>query len=165
MDELIEIVFSTHHEIHNAETAPTALGALPATSMRLDLHGVLDTVTATTVLPTQFSYCVISFVGKKGPTRSIARNQIQERIQCGQILFGVLVFAKAYKAKEKRAFFAPGGKAWVLQHLPSSVNCPYFVDDTLEHLQSAQALLTPFISCFHFQQGSLIHLLENIGLN
>lgn len=148
MDDVIEIIQQNSCVIHTIETAAQALRDLPATSVRLDLHGVLDTLEPTAILPTVHSYCAISYVGSQSPIRAVARQQIQERIATAQIMFGILVFSRG-KGKEKRAFFAPGGKAWIQQYLPSLGPRSFFIDNAKDHILSTKALC-PHIHCLHF---------------
>ncbi len=136
----------------------TILNTLPPTSVRLDYHGVLDTISPNKQLPEGHTYCVISYVGLNGEKHHQTRLELQQRIQKGQILFGVLVFKKGYKRKEKRAFTQPGSKAWVNANLPEEVGKPtYFIDDHKEHLLSTQ-LLCPHIHCELYSDSFLINL-------
>ncbi len=140
------------------EESVAILKTLPPTSVRLDYHGVLDTLSPNKQLPEGYTYCVISYVGFNGEKHMQTRNELQQRIQNGQILFGVLVFKKGYKRKEKRAFTQPGSKAWVNANLSEEVGKPtYFIDDHKEHLLSTQ-LLCPHIHCELYSDSFLINL-------
>lgn len=166
MDLLEVIETQTTRSYTNIQKAQHHLQSLPETSVRLDFHGVLDTLLPSQPLPSHHTYCVISFVGPTGITRNLVRQQIQERIETGQILFGVLVFQKGYTRQEKRSFIAPGGKAWVHAQLPKLPTSPiYFLDDHMEHIRSAQTL-APTTLCIHvqLQTRTLIETLQKLSV-
>jgi hypothetical protein len=141
-----------------SDDAIAILKTLPPTSVRLDYHGVLDTIPSSEPLPEGHTYCVVSYVGFNGEKHMQTRNELQQRIQKGQILFGVLVFKKGYKRQEKRTFTQPGSKAWVNANLSEEVGKPtYFIDDHKEHLLSTQ-LLCPHIHCELYSDSFLINL-------
>jgi hypothetical protein len=143
-----------------SDDATTILKTLPPTSVRLDYHGVLDTLSPNKQLPEGHTYCVVSYVGFNGEKHMQTRYELQQRIQNGQILFGVLVFKKGYKRQEKRTFTQPGSKAWVNANLPEE-KPTYFMDDHKEHLLSTQ-LLCPHIHCYHYSKTASISLSESI---
>lgn len=156
--EVLEIIEDSGTIVYtDANAAQAHLESLPI-SVRLDFHGVLDTIPSIQPLPCKV--CVISYVGRISPLRAEARRQIQERILAGQILFGVLVFTKGYTRREKRTFVSPGSKAWVNAHLPSiSGQLTCFIDDHIEHVRSTQ-YICPTIYCIHFTGPNLLETLE-----
>jgi hypothetical protein len=147
--------------IDNPDESISILKTLPPSSIRLDYHGVLDTISSSEYLPNVHSYCVISYVGLNGEKHYQTREELLHRVQKGQILFAILVFQKGYKRKEKRAYVVPGSKAWVNFNLLQEVGKPtYFIDDHKEHLTSTE-LLSPHIHCIHYNTK----LISNNSLN
>ncbi len=147
--------------LDNPDESINILKTLPPTSVRLDYHGVLDTLSPYDLLPDIHKYCVISYVGLNGEKHHQTKEELLTRIQKGQILFAILVFQKGYKRKEKRTYVIPGSKAWVNFNLLNEVGKPtYFIDDHKEHLTSTE-LLCPHIRCIHYN----IELISTNSLN
>lgn len=109
------------------------LSTMPAV-LRLDLHNTLDTVDPdVNIFP---SSCCISFVGRLSQRRLQARLDIQERIDTGQIKYGVLVFMRG---KRDQVFLEDGSKAWFNRVVPTEEGlAPLFIDDSLDHIMSVQ---------------------------
>jgi hypothetical protein len=104
--------------------------------LRLDLHGVLDTIDADTHLPVK-DVCAISYVGKITKTRVDATLEIEQRIRNNQILFGVLVFRRGKRKSEP--FVEVGSKAWFNQFLKNDEQC-LFIDDSYDHVISVESI-------------------------
>lgn len=153
---MIEILTAAYCVCMKENQAISVLKSLPPTSVRLDYHGVLDTIPVEEPLPKYHSYCVISYVGFQGQKHQQTKSDLLNRIQAGQILFAILVFQKGYARKEKRTYTVPGSKAWVHAHLPEllSKRGIHFLDDHKEHLISTQ-LLCPYIHCYLYSTESL----------
>ena len=134
----LEVIDLTSVSIFNDETDARLCLNQRIASVRLDYHGVLDLVPPDSVLPTDCSVCVISYVGLRSPLRAAVREDIQRRIRLGQIIFGVLVFQKG-RRQSKNTYWAPGSKAWVNQHLGKLGPC-LFLDDNNEHIRSTQEM-------------------------
>jgi hypothetical protein len=160
---MIEILTANNVKCLEEDQAIVALQSLPPTSVRLDYHGVLDTISVTERLPSYHSYCVISYVGFQGEKHHLTKSELLDRIQARQILFAILVFQKGYTRKEKRVYTVPGSKAWVLAHLPESSPHTYFLDDHKEHLTSTH-ILCPRIHCrlYSTSVGSLSEYLASL---
>jgi hypothetical protein len=157
MENLIEVIHATKlRKYINPVEAERHLSNYPA-NIRMDLHGVLD------ILPKDIPLVknrevnrivCISFVGEN--TRYEAAKDIQDRIQTGQIDYGVLVFKRG-KGKDRFTYTEEGSKAWVNQHIPS--NGPaIFIDDSTDHLRSTKHLL-PDMTCTLFNTGIPTQLL------
>lgn len=124
--DLIEIILHLETKVFNydqLEEAIALLKSLPS-DIVLDLHGVLDTVSATTALPLKSISCC-SFVGSHSPLRKEAAMVIKERIESGQIAFGVLVFKRHEKER-----YEIGTKSWYCL----LVNAKMFFDDSFDHI-------------------------------
>lgn len=151
--------------IDNPDESVAILKTLPPSSIRLDYHGVLDTISPSESLPNVHSYCVISYVGLNGEKHYQTRDELVTRVQKGQILFAILVFQKGYKRKEKRTYVVPGSKAWVNFNLFHEVGKSiYFIDDHKEHLTSTE-ILCPHIRCIHYNIDSISNNSLNNILN
>jgi hypothetical protein len=158
---MIEVITKNSIIFPDSEDSINILKALPPTSVRLDYHGVLDTLSSYERLPEGHSYCVISYVGLNGEKHYQTRNELLLRIQENQILFAVLVFQKGYKRKEKRAYIVPGSKAWVnFNLLEEPGKHTYFIDDHKEHLTSTE-ILCPHIKCILHFKTTLLSLLQS----
>jgi hypothetical protein len=141
-----------HDSLAEAEAALKELSA----SIRLDLHGVLNCIEPEQPLTTHDKeICVISFVGVNSDTRALARKEIQQRIETGQVKFGLLVFNRGSQKKQDRnSYFKPGSKAWAnsLIKLPGDL-IGRFIDDSEDHILSVKALC-PHLDCIHFTLNS-----------
>jgi len=105
--------------------------------IRLDLHGVLDTLSRDVEFPCPEKICCISFVGSTTETRIQARQEIIKRLG-KQILYGVLVFARG-RSKNKNNFYDIGGKAWINSIIPTNKKFKsVFVDDSDDHYLSTK---------------------------
>lgn len=105
--------------------------------IRLDLHGVLDTLSHDVEFPCPETICCISFVGSTTETRIQARKEMIKRLG-KQILYGVLVFARG-KSKNKNTFYNIGGKAWINSIIPTNKKFKsVFVDDSIDHYMSTK---------------------------
>jgi len=105
--------------------------------IRLDLHGVLDTLSHDIEFPCPETICCISYVGSTTETRIQARNEMIKRLS-NQILYGVLVFARG-KNKNKSTFYDIGSKAWINSIIPTGKNSKsVFVDDSDDHYMSTK---------------------------
>jgi len=111
--------------------------------LRLDLHNTLNTIAPTTELPTK-SACCISYVGKFIVTRIQAMQEIRERMDAGQIKFGVLVFKRASNRDSpeiKNRFTEIGSKAWFNKILPAEDESKkLFIDDSEDHVESVRSI-------------------------
>jgi hypothetical protein len=139
------------------EEAISYLASHPAV-LRLDLHGVLDCLLPTIPIANIPIVC-ISFVGPN--THIVAKEDIQRRIQTGQITYGVLVFKRG-RGKDAKQFVEAGGKAWVNRHIPP-MEPTLFVDDSKDHIRSTQ-FVVPSVMCMLFTSKdptSLMKFLQN----
>ena len=105
----------------------------------LDLHNVTDLFDHTEHL-SDFDICVLSFVGRAGETRNIARNDIIGRINSGQIKIGIMVFKRPSQRlieKSKTIEDVTGTKAWTINHLNNCLKNKelFFVDDSADHVE------------------------------
>lgn len=108
-------------------------------SVRLDLHGVLDTLVHDIEFENPNNIMCLSFVGSTTMTRIHARTEIQRRLG-HQVAFGVLVFGRG-KGKNKNTFIEPGSKAWINSLIPIKAGQKaIFVDDSDDHYQSVKSL-------------------------
>lgn len=128
--------------------------------VRLDLHGVLDTVEPNVPLglPYGNDACCISFVGALTTTRITARKNVIERIAKGQISFGVLVFKRGPRKNKElcNAFQEPGSKAWINALIKGG---KLFIDDSLDHVFSVESIGIPGLVCKHFNVAEYSHTL------
>jgi hypothetical protein len=110
----------------------------------------------------------ISYVGRTSKTRKIARDDIMDRIDIGQIDYGILVFKRGRK-DSKNIFIEAGSKAWVnryLYHDPGILTL--FIDDGEDHIESTKYFLGQnnyyeFIKLLLFETGREEDLLDLIG--
>lgn len=138
--DILEIVNENTFTIYKdseIEEAEASLKNLEA-DIRLDLHKTLDTINSDIMLPR--STCCISYVGRLTSTRINARQEIQERIRSGQLLFGALVFARGSRKTpvESNKFKEPGSKAWFNQLIKGTD--PLFIDDSDDHVLSVESI-------------------------
>jgi hypothetical protein len=121
------------------------------TPIVLDLHKVLDTTRPQDILPypDKGKVCC-SFVGKFSQTRALAQEDMQKRVDSGQIKWGVLVFKRGQR-KAAHRFHEPGSKAWFCKVIQAQVFC----DDSLDHVDSVQSYC-PRITCFHIRNSMSI---------
>lgn len=151
-NDLIEIICRDSNQtffLNSESEAEIYLKKFCKANIRLDLHKTLDTISSSTKLPTD-SACCVSYVGALTITRSEARSEIKQRINTGQIRFGVLVFKRgsSRNPEEANRFTDPGSKAWFNNILPADDddNCGVlFVDDSEDHVNSVQSIGIPSI--------------------
>jgi hypothetical protein len=149
--DLVEVIYrkSESDEIigqilTHQKTAETFLREFQ-TDLRLDLHGVLDTIhSEKLLLPSDLrenvNICVISYVGKAGTIRDHAREETIKRIKTGQINFGFLVFNRGRRGEEnKNTFHEVGSKAWI-NNLLGVKNQAHFIDDGFDHVESTKSM-------------------------
>lgn len=142
MFDLIEILTPIGIEIFTTEQSKEAEEVLKGlvADIRLDFHGVLDTLPVTPLpIDKKVPICCICFVGRQSQTRIDARGQILERIESGQIEFGILVF--------KRGTIKVGTKAWVNFHLLHKGE-RIFIDDSEDNILTTREIC-PSIQCIH----------------
>jgi len=102
--------------------------------VRLDLHGVLDTIPHNHIFDNSDNICCISFVGSTTKTRLSARNDISRRLG-HQLSFGVLVFSRGGSK-----FHNIGSKAWINSIIPLPINTKgIFIDDSNDHYESVKS--------------------------
>lgn len=126
-----------------------------------DLHNVLDTISPTEKLCNDFTLpsCVVSYVGKATSTRLSAREEIMNRIQSGQVEFGVLVFKRSYRGS--RITTEPGTKAWFISQLDTFERC-IFLDDSKDHIDSVNSLRIPKLKTIYLtDHNKLKHAVNN----
>jgi hypothetical protein len=149
--DLIEIIFSDkiilfiENDIDKAEKFLNNLRM----DIRLDLHGVLDLLennkNIINIENDRKNYIIgaISYVGRLSNTRNKARQDIQNRIISGQINYGILIFKRGKRKKNKKNYFInPGSKAWVnknLLYFPNIITL--YIDDGTDHIESTKFLL------------------------
>ena len=158
--ELITEDSFTIFNISQIKEAEVVLKNLEA-DIRLDLHKTLDTLDDDVKLPG--SSCCVSYVGRLTETRIGAREEIQERIKSGQLIFGALVFARGSRKNPEAAnkFTDPGSKAWFNQ-LVQGTNT-IFVDDSDDHVLSVESIgVTSFQL---YPENNLLVLLKNVMKN
>ena len=103
-------------------------------TVRLDLHGVLDTIPHTHIFDNFDKMCCISFVGSTTKTRLSARNDISRRIG-HQISYGVLIFSRGGPK-----YHDIGSKAWINSIIPLPINTTgIFIDDSNDHYESVKS--------------------------
>jgi len=122
-------------------------------SVRLDLHGVLDTIDEKEEFENAMNICCISYVGSATKMRLNAREDIKARLKT-QLDFGVLVFSRG-KGKNKNTFHEEGSKAWVnsLIQTPSDREA-IFVDDSYDHENSTKTLKIPNLKTILYDENS-----------
>jgi len=126
--------------------------------VRLDLHGVLDTIPQSTQFENPENICCISFVGSTTQTRINARKEIANRLG-HQINFGILVFARG-RGRDKNCFHDMASKAWINSKLPTGSKA-VFVDDSGDHYLSTQSMQIPKLDCHFFQPFENLHKIIN----
>lgn len=124
-------------------------------TVRLDLHGVLNTIPKETIFDHPDKICCISFVAPTTRTRSNARKEIGCRLG-HQIKYGVLVFARG-----KMDFHEIGGKAWLNSLIPSGNNKALFVDDSKDHYESTKSLKLPWLDTHLYLKHNNLYKLIN----
>ena len=148
MNPLIDIIHaSTQCTYMNPVEAERHLSVNPA-NIRMDLHGVLDILPKDVALVKNREVnriVCISFVGKN--TRDEAAKDIQDRIQTGQIDYGVLVFKRG-KGKDRFTYTEEGSNGPAI-----------FIDDSTDHLRSTKHL-RPDMTCTLFNTGIPTQLLN-----
>lgn len=168
--DLVEILTNTNNGVssqifneNEVNDAENWLNNHPVV-VRLDLHGVVDILDVDTPLPE--SCCIVSFVGKFSKTRSYAREEIVNRINSGQIDFGILVFKRG-KGRNRNFFNEVGSKAWVNKCLPRKRNVKnIFIDDSYDHYISVKKNRIRWLYSYHFKgktSDELLEMIEKIG--
>ena len=156
--DILEIVTEDSFTIYNSSQvaeAEAALAELEA-EFRLDLHKTLDTVDIDE--PMVKSSCCVSYVGQLTVTRIGAREEIQERIKSGQLVFGALVFARGSRKDPEAAnkFQEVGSKAWFNKFVKG--DNPIFVDDSDDHVLSVESI--GITSYQIYPEGNLLVILD-----
>ncbi len=148
---LLELIFHDRtEEFTDVGMAEAVIQSLSA-DMRLDYHGVLDSLPLDYKMPAHVRVCALSFVGRQSQTRADTRDAIKERIVCGQIGFGMLVF--------KRGTIKPATKAWVNRLLPSAHPVTLFIDDSEDHIITTRSVCDPdWLSVWHHHSGDVERL-------
>lgn len=111
--------------------------------IRLDLHGVANILNPTLILNDK-KICIISFVGKNSLTRELAKKEIRERIDSGQIELGILNFIRSNKKQH-----SVGTKAFINKHIKYE-NEGIFIDDSIDHITATNNLNIELIKSIHF---------------
>jgi hypothetical protein len=176
--DLIEIIFSDkiilfiENDIDKAEKFLNNLRM----DIRLDLHGVLDLLENNkkiiNIENDRKNYIIgaISYVGRLSNTRNKARQDIQNRIISGQINYGILIFKRGKRKKNKKIYFIDSGsKAWVnknLLYFPNIITL--YIDDGIDHIESTKFLLNldnkyKLIKIFLFKNKQSDELLKIIN--
>ena len=125
--------------------------------IRLDLHGVLDTIDHTIIFDQPQSICCISFVGSTTKTRISAREDIMRRLG-HQVSYGVLVFSRGGNMYHK-----VGGKAWLNKLIPLPTGKKaIFIDDSEDHYESTKSLRIHNLDChlYNEQRNNLYKLIN-----
>lgn len=133
--------------------------------VRLDLHGVLDTIPQSVKFENSINICCVSFVGSTTKTRIEARREIKKRLGT-QVDFGILVFSRG-RDQNKNFFQEKGSKAWVNQLIPIPENKKaVFVDDSYDHYNSTKALNIKNLDCFLYGKNlsNLIDIIRSYNL-
>lgn len=161
-DDILEYVTVNNFQIFTEKQLADAEKFLKKqkANVRLDLHKTLNTISVNTKLPTD-STCCVSYVGCLTATRVDAREEIMERIQKGQIQFGVLVFKRGNPKNENRNSFTEiGSKAWFNSLVRSDVDIPLFIDDSEDHVLSVGCIAN--VNSVQIKPGnSLLDLIKN----
>lgn len=150
---------------HQIKLAEEILSKLPSIDVRLDLHNVLDkTEFNDSLVQKGITVCGISYVGNLTMTRIQARNEMRDRIESGQIAFGLLVFRRGARKgtpEERNNFHEPGSKAWANSYIPLDSN-GLFVDDSIDHVESVKSKKIDNLDTNHFKGDGkqLIKLLK-----
>ncbi len=144
--------------------AEQALLDLPGTDIRLDYHGVLDTISEDIKLGDgSNNICCISYVGQLTTTRINAREDMMNRMKSNQISYGILVFKRGSRRFPEAGdkFVDPGSKAWANKLISSNSANPIFIDDSTDHVRSVQfAGIDSYL--FSPSDGNLVKFLDNI---
>lgn len=152
----IEIITSDKSIIYNVnqeEEIKQILGSM-SFDIRLDLHGVASILEPTLILSDK-KICVISFVGKNSLTRELAKKEIKERIDSGQIELGILNFIRSIKKQH-----SVGTKAFINKYIKYE-NEAIFIDDSIDHIQATNNLNIKSIKSIHFIENDP-NVLRNI---
>ena len=128
--DLIEIILKDEVIIYTYDQIEEAIIFLKTLSspMVFDLHGVLDTIDDDVILNHDISCC--SYVGHQSPMRSLARQEIKNRIASKQLWFGVLVFKRHENHRHD-----VGTKAWYCLLVGAKV----FLDDSFDHINNVKS--------------------------
>jgi len=136
--ELLEIIYVKDGTVcfevfSDKKKAEMKLSSMPSSAIRIDLHGVLDTLDVSVKIP---NAVVISYVGDQ--MRQHARAEIRSRVEAEQVAWGVLVFKRG-KGPNANKFIAAGSKAWVCWCVPYDKKA-IFLDDSEDHVKSVNFL-------------------------
>ena len=174
-NDLIEFIFKDGVIVLSIDEEILAIDILSKLriDIRLDLHDVLDIMDDETKLLSNedrklYKIGALSYVGRNSKTRNIARNDIMDRIDIGQIDYGILVFKRGRKDSQN-TFTEAGSKAWVnryLYHDPGILTI--FIDDGEDHIESTKYFLGQnnyyeFIKPLLFESEREEDLLDLIG--
>lgn len=133
----MEIIYqNSTKRFNNAELTKECFLGLPKSNLRLDYHGIVDT------LPKDFdiSDCaVISYVGTR--TLEKTRKILEGLASSNKIKFGVLVFKRGLGPGENE-FVEVGSKAWVCSCLEFD-GYAIFLDDSHDHVNSVNFIGIP----------------------
>ena len=178
-------IASDIYSISELKQAEDELKSLPGIDIRLDYHGVLDTINKDVKLGYKRyevcdsssdsedevcipiyndradNICCISYVGQLTTTRISAREDMMDRMRSSQILLGILVFARGSKRfpEEGDRFVDPGSKGWANKLIPYN-NKPIFIDDSEDHVKSVQ--FVGIDSYLFSPSDNLVQFLDNI---
>lgn len=108
--------------------------------IRLDLHGVLDTIDSETDLGNYQNICCISYVGINSNLVPHVKNEMYTRIENKQIYCGFIVYSKG-RNELKYKFTMKGSKA-DLNRLISHNGIALFIDDSEDHIESTKFLMS-----------------------
>jgi len=147
--DICEFITSTKITIFNEENIEQLQPLIDQSeiSVRLDLHGVLDTIDNTVVFDHPESICCISFVGSTTKTRLSAREDIMTRLG-HQVSYGILLFSRGGNTYHK-----VGGKAWINKLIPSPTGKKaIFIDDSPDHYESTKSLKIYNLDCHLYNQ-------------
>ena len=99
--------------------------------------------------------CIISFVGKYSETRIEALEDIKNRIETGQVDFGVLVFKRGKGGTDNsNTFHEAGSKAWVNSLLKIN-NKAIFIDDSEDHVLSVRSANIENLKVIHIDNSNI----------
>jgi len=141
-NDICELIISdgtiTIFDQNNIQDLPVIIGKKNI-NVRLDLHGVLDTLSTDVEFEGADTICSISYVGSTTNTRIQARQEMLKRLN-HQINFGILVFLRG-KGTNKNKFVDVGSKAWINSLIPIDIEKrAIFIDDSEDHYKSTKSM-------------------------
>jgi len=162
---LIEVVYASSWVVFEAHDAAMRCLQRLRCGLRLDYHGVLDTVSPETCLVSGASICALSYVGERSLMRSVVRRDLMTRIQSGQIDIGILVFRRGFGVERNR-FSVAGSKAWVNAWLGVWSGVPVFLDDSMDHVRSVRWLMGDSVVAMRYlKRDTLVEQLQSLRTN